>query len=127
MILTVGLKVPSDSAAGRITDTATATGVLGNCKGNASANAASLVGLASMDAAALNGAGFGATATTTAQAAQVAPANQAPVFGPTPVGGVQTGGGATSDGDNRTIPIGIAAGCIGLLGLGATRLRRRIG
>ncbi len=38
MVLNVGLKVPAGSAAGKITDTATATAILGNCKGNASAN-----------------------------------------------------------------------------------------
>ena len=72
IVLTVGLKVPADSAAGKITDTATATAVLGNCKGNASANAASLTGLAKLDAAALTGSDpFRVPGTTVATAAVV--------------------------------------------------------
>src|SRR5207248_3429083 len=89
IVLSAGLKVPSDSAAGKITDTATATAVLGNCKANDPANAASLTGLAKVDAAALTGSdAFRGTATTLTDAAPVvSPATQ----GATPVGGVQTG------------------------------------
>ena len=125
IVLTVGLKVPSDSAAGKITDTATATAVLGNCKGNASANAASLTGLAKADAAALSGSGaFSGTAITLTNAAPVvSPASQ----GATPVGGVQTGAGGTSHRSNRVLPIGTALGSAALVGSLTARRRRRNG
>lgn len=127
IVLTVGLKVPSDSAAGKITDTATATAVLGNCKGNDSANAASLTGLAKVEAAALTGSdAFSGHATTVADAAPLAvsPATQ----GATPVGGVQTGAGGTSHhSSSRTVPIGTAVGSVALVGSLAARRRRRIG
>jgi len=124
IVLTVGLKVPSTSAAGKITDTATATAVLGNCKGNASANAATLTGLAKADAAALNGSdAFSGTATTVAGAALVAPAPP----GPTPVGGVQTGAGGMSHRSSRTAPIGTALGSLALFGSLIARRRRRNG
>ena len=122
-VLTVGLKVPVDSAAGKITDTATATAVLGNCKGNDSANAASLMGLATVEAAALTGsAGFSGNATTLADAAPVvSPA------GATPVGGVQTGAGGTSPRSNRTLPIGTALGSAAFVGSLTAWRRRRNG
>ena len=120
-VLTVGLKVPADSAAGKISDTATATAVLGNCKGNDSANAASLTGLATLEAAALTGsAAFSGTATTVANAAPVV----SPAAGATPVGGVQTGGGGTSPRSNRALPIGTALGSAALVG-SLTAWRRR--
>lgn len=124
IVLTVGLKVPKDSAAGKITDTATATAVLGDCKGNASANAASLTGLATVEAAALTGSdAFNGTAITVADAAPVVqPATQ----GPTPVGGVQTGSGGTSH-RSRALPIGTALGSIALVGSLTAWRRRRIG
>ena len=121
IVLTVGLKVPSDSAAGKITDTATATAVLGNCKGNASADAASLTGLAKVDAAALTGSdAFSGHATTLTDAAVVSPATQ----GATPVGGVQTGAGGTSHRSNRVVPIGSALGSVALAGSVIARRRR---
>ena len=123
IVLTVGLKVPADSAAGKITDTATATAVLGNCKGNASANAGSLTGLASVDAAALTGSdAFNGQATTVAGAAEVvSPAGQ----GATPVGGVQTGAGGPDPAESRALPIAAALGSLALVGsLTARRLRR---
>jgi hypothetical protein len=124
IVLTVGLKVPSPSAAGKITDTATATAVLGNCKGNASANAASLTGLAKADAAALTGSGaFSGTATTLTDAA----AAVAPGSGATPIGGVQTGAGGTSHPSNRALPIGTALGSAALVGSLTARRRRRDG
>jgi len=127
IVLTVALKVPSDSAAGKITDTATATAVLGNCKGNDSANAASLTGLAKVDAAALTGSdAFSGHATTVADAAPLAvsPATQ----GATPVGGVQTGAGGTSHrGSSPAVPIGTAVGSVALVGSLAARRRRRNG
>ncbi|MDQ1496897.1 MAG: hypothetical protein QOD57_5569 [Actinomycetota bacterium] len=125
IVLTVGLKVPSNSAAGKITDTATATAVLGNCKGNASANAASLTGLAKVEAAALTGSdAFSGTATTLADAAPVvSPAGQ----GATPVGGVQTGAGGMSHRSTRGVPIAAALGSFGLVGSLAARRRRRNG
>jgi len=127
IVLSAGLKVPSDSAAGKITDTATATAVLGNCKGNDSANAASLTGLAKVEAAALTGSdAFSGTATTLADAAPLAvsPATQ----GATPVGGVQTGAGGTSHrGSSPTVPIGAAVGSVALAGSLAARRRRRNG
>ena len=125
IVLTVGMKVPSNSAAGKITDTATATAVLGNCKGNASANAASLTGLAKADAAALSGSGaFSGTAITLTNAAPVvSPASQ----GATPVGGVQTGAGGTSHRSNRVLPIGTALGSAALVGSLTARRRRRNG
>jgi hypothetical protein len=123
IVLTVGLKVPANSAAGKITDTATATAVLGNCKGNASADAASLTGLAKVDAAALTGSdAFSGTATTVASAAVVSPAT-----GATPVGGVQTGAGGTSHRDNRMVPAGTALGSAALVGALGARRRRRNG
>lgn len=132
IVLTIGLKVPAGSAAGKITDTATATGVLGNCKGNASANSDSLSGLASMDAAALTGnAAFSGVATTVAGLAAVAPAGAAPAFGPTPRGGVATGAGGT-DQSNSLLPVAAVAasaallGSVALLGLAGAQ-RRRIG
>ena len=80
-VLNVGLKVPAGSAAGKITDTATATAILGNCRGNASANKDTLSGLASLNSAALSGSGVAFSGTTTvAAAAAAAPATQ----GPTP-------------------------------------------
>jgi hypothetical protein len=123
IVLTVGLKVPADSAAGKITDTATATAVLGNCKGNASADAASLTGLAKVDAAALTGSGaFSGTATTLTDAAPVvSPATQ----GATPVGGVQTGAGGMSRRSSGALPIGTALGSVALVGSLAARRRRR--
>jgi hypothetical protein len=124
IVLTVGLKVPASSAAGKITDTATATAVLGNCKGNASANAASLTGLARVDAAALTGnAAFNGNATTLAEAAVVQPATQ----GQTPIGGVQTGAGGTSPQSNRALPVATAFGSIALVTSLTARRRRRIG
>lgn len=132
IVLTIGLKVPAGSAAGKITDTATATGVLDNCKGNASANADSLSGLASMDAAALTGnADFSGVATTIAGLAVVAPAPAAPAFGPTPRGGVATGAGGT-DQSNSLLPVAAVAasaallGSVALLSLAGAQ-RRRIG
>jgi hypothetical protein len=127
-VLTIGLDVPSGSAAGKITDTATATGVLGNCKGNASANAASLTGLATMEAAALTGnAAFSGVATTVAGLALTAPATPAaPAMGPTPRGGVATGAGGTTDRGDSLLPIGAALGSAALLGLVSAQRRRRI-
>jgi len=123
IVLTVGLKVPADSAAGKITDTATATAVLGDCKGNDSANAASLTGLATVEAAALTGsAGFAGNATTLADAAPVVGG-----AGATPVGGVQTGFGGTSHSKSHVLPIGTALGSIALLGSLTAWRRRRIG
>ena len=127
IVLTVGMKVPKDSAAGKITDTATATAVLGNCKGNASANAASLTGLASVEAAALTGSDvFSGHATTVADAAPEVQAGTQ-TQGPTPVGGVQTGAGGTSPISNELLPIGTALGCVALLGSLAAWRRRRNG
>lgn len=125
IVLTVGMKVPKDSAAGKITDTATATAVLGNCKGNASADATTLTGLARVDAAALTGSrAFEGTATTIADAAPVVlPATQ----GPTPVGGVQTGAGASSPRSSRVLPIGTALGSIALVASLTAWRRRRNG
>ncbi len=125
IVLTVGLKVPKDSAAGKITDTATATAVLGDCKGNASANAASLTGLATLEAAALSGSdAFSGAATTVADAAPVvSPA----AGGATPVGGVQTGSGGTSHRSNRALPIGTALGSAALVGSLTAWRRRRNG
>jgi hypothetical protein len=125
IVLTVGLKVPVDSAAGKITDVATATAVLGNCKGNDSANAASLTGLASVEAAALTGRdAFSGTATTVADAAPVVePATQ----GATPIGGVQTGAGGTSPRSHRALPIGTALGSAALVGSLTAWRRRRNG
>jgi hypothetical protein len=124
IVLTVGLKVPAGSAAGKISDTATATAVLGNCKGNASANADSLTGLASVNSAALSGSGsaFSGTATTVAGPATVSPAT-----GGTPVGGVQTGFGGMSHSNNRMGPIGTALGSIVLVSSLAAWRRRRNG
>jgi hypothetical protein len=123
-VLTVGLKVPVDSAGGKISDTATATAVLGNCKGNDSANAASLTGLAAAEAAALTGsAAFSGAATTLANAAPVV----LPATGATPVGGVQTGFGGTSQSNNRILPIGTALGSIALVGSLTAWRRRRNG
>ncbi len=127
IVLTLALKVPSGSAAGKITDTATATAVLGNCKGNDSANAASLTGLAKVEAAALTGSdAFSGHATTVTDAAPLAvsPATQ----GATPIGGVQTGAGGTSHrSSSRTVPIGTAVGSLALVGSLAARRRRRNG
>jgi hypothetical protein len=123
IVLTVGLKVPSDSAAGRVTDTATATAVLGNCKGNASANAASLTGLATLETAALTGSAFSGTATTV-EAVRVLPAT---ATGPTPVGGVQTGAGGTSHRGSHLLPLGAGLASVALVGFVTSRRRRRIG
>jgi hypothetical protein len=124
IVLNVGLKVPAGSAAGKITDTATATAVLGNCTGNASATKASLAGLAKLDTAALSGSGvaFSGSTTTVAGAAVVAPAT-----GATPVGGVQTGFGGTSHSTNRVVPIATALGSIALVGSLTAWRRRRNG
>jgi len=125
IVLNIGLKVPKDSAAGKITDTATATAVLGDCKGNASANAASLTGLATLEAAALTGNDvFSGAATTIADAAPVVSPS---ATGPTPVGGVQTGSGGTSHRSNRALPIAAALGSIALVGSLTAWRRRRIG
>lgn len=118
-VLTVTMSVPADSAAGKITDVATATAVLGNCKGNASANATSLTGLAKLEAAAVTGNASLVVPGTTVLAGQVVPST-----GPTPVGGVQTGAGGTSHGSNRMLPIGMALGSLALVGSLAA-LRRR--
>lgn len=123
-VLNVGLRVLPGSAAGIITDTATATAILGNCRGNASANAGSLSGLASLNSAALSGSGVAFSGTTTvAAAALVAPAGQ----GPTPIGGVQTGAGGTSPISNRMLPIGTALGSLALVASLNARRRRRNG
>jgi hypothetical protein len=45
---------------------------------------------------------------------------------PAPVGGVQTGGGGTSQRSNDLLPLMAGLGCAGLAGIAATRLRRRI-
>ena len=127
IVLTVGLKVPADSAAGKITDTATATAVLANCKGNASADSASLTGLAKMEAAALTGSDvFSGKATTVADAAPEVQADTQ-AQGPTPVGGVQTGAGGTSPISHRMLPIGTALGSIALVSSLTARRRRRNG
>lgn len=123
IVLNVGLKVPAGSAAGKITDIATATAVLGNCSGNASASKAALAGLAMMDTAAITGgAAFDGTATTVAGAAVVSPAT-----GATPVGGVQTGAGGASPRSNRALPIGTALGSAALVGSLTAWRRRRNG
>jgi hypothetical protein len=106
-----------------ITDTATATTVLGNCKGNASANAASLTGLATLETAALTGRVFSSTATT-AEAARVLPAT---ATGPAPIGGVQTGAGGTSHRSRQLLPLGAGLGSVALAGFVTRRRRRRIG
>ena len=129
IVLSVGLTVPSDSAAGKITDTATATAVLGNCKGNASANATDLTGLASVNAAALTGTdAFSGHATTVADAAPIPNSDTlAATQGATPVGGVQTGAGGMSHRSNGAVPIGAALGSLALVGSLAARRRRRNG
>jgi hypothetical protein len=119
-VLTVTMDVPADSAAGKITDVATATAVLGNCKGNASADAASLTGLAKLEAAAVTGSANLVVPGTTVLAGQAVPSN-----GPTPVGGVQTGAGGTSQGSNRLLPIGMALGSIALVGSLVAQRRRQ--
>ncbi len=121
-VLTVTMEVPADSASGQITDTATATAVLGNCKGNASANATSLTGLAKFDAAALSGSATLAIPGTSVLAAALAPA-----AGPTPIGGVQTGAGGTSPISNRMLPLGAALGSLALVASLTARRRRRNG
>jgi hypothetical protein len=118
-VLTVTMDVPADSAAGKITDVATATAVLGNCRGNASADATSLTGLAKLDAAAVTGSANLVVPGTTVLAGQALPAT-----GPTPIGGVQTGAGGTSQGSGRLLPIGMALGSLALVGSLAA-LRRR--
>jgi hypothetical protein len=119
-VLTVTMDVPADSAAGKITDVATATAVLGNCKGNASANATSLTGLAKLEAAAVTGTASLVVPGTTVLAGQVVAAP-----GPTPIGGVQTGAGGTSQGSNRLLPIGMALGSIALVGSLVAQRRRQ--
>jgi hypothetical protein len=119
-VLTVTMDVPADSAAGKITDVATATAVLGNCKGNASANATSLTGLAKLDAAAVTGSASLVVPGTTVLAGQVVAAP-----GPTPIGGVQTGAGGTSQGSGRLLPIGMALGSIALVGSLVAQRRRQ--
>jgi len=126
IVLNVGLKVPAGSAAGMITDTATATAVLGNCRGNASANADSLTGLASLNAAALSGSGVAFSGTTTTVAG-VAEVQAAQGQGPTPVGGVQTGAGGTSPISNEVLPIGTALGSVALVASLTAWRRRRNG
>jgi hypothetical protein len=120
-VLTVTMDVPADSAAGKITDVATATAVLGNCKGNASANATSLTGLAKLDAAAVTGSASLVVPGTTVLAGQVVAAP-----GPTPIGGVQTGAGGTSEGSGRLLPIGMALGSLALVGSLAALRRRQL-
>jgi hypothetical protein len=119
-VLTVTMDVPADSAAGKITDVATATAVLGNCKGNASANATSLTGLAKLDAAAITGNASLVVPGTTVLAGQVVAAP-----GPTPIGGVQTGAGGTSGGSGRLLPIGMALGSIALVASLVAQRRRQ--
>ena len=121
-VLTVTMQVPEDSASGQITDTATATAVLGNCKGNASANATSLTGLAKLDATALSGAATLAIPGTSVLAAALPPA-----AGPTPIGGVQTGAGGSSPISSRMLPIGTALGSLALVASLTARRRRRNG
>ena len=121
-VLTVTMDVPADSAAGKITDVATATAVLGNCKGNASANATSLTGLAKLDAAAITGNASLVVPGTTVLAGQVVAAP-----GPTPIGGVQTGaGGTSSQGSGRLLPIGMALGSIALVASLVAQRRRQL-
>jgi hypothetical protein len=115
-VLTVTMDVPADSAAGQITDVATATAVLGNCTGNASANATSLTGLAKLNSAALSGSANLVVPGTTVLAGQA--------VGPTPIGGVQTGAGGTSQGSGRMLPIGMALGSIALVGTLVARRRQ---
>ena len=121
-VLTVTMVVPEDSATGTITDTATATAVLGNCQGNASANATSLTGLAKLDAAALSG-----NATLVVPGTTVLAKALVPAAGPTPIGGVQTGAGGTSPISNRMLPIGTALGSLALVSAITARRRRRNG
>jgi hypothetical protein len=121
IVLTVGLKVPAGSAAGKITDVATATAVLGNCKGNESATAASLTGLAALDSAALTGSDAFSGSATTVAGASVLPGTA----GPTPIGGVQTGAGGTSSDTNRLLPLSAALGLAGLVGLTNAAIWRR--
>jgi len=123
IVLTVKLKVPYDSAAGMITDTATATAVLGNCKGNASATSSSLTGLAKFDAAALSGAGTfrGPETVLAAGTLGAGTGTVTPEAGATPVGGVQTGAGGMSRG-LALLPLGLG---LGLIGLGIKTARRR--
>jgi hypothetical protein len=45
---------------------------------------------------------------------------------PAPVGGVQTGGGGTSESSNHLLPLGAALGLVGLVGVVTMQLRRRI-
>jgi hypothetical protein len=120
-VLTVTMNVPKESAAGTITDVATATAVLGNCKGNASANAASLTGLAKLDAAAVSGNATLAVPGTSVLAKVVNTSGT----GATPVGGVQTGAGGTSHRSNRVLPIGTALSSAALVGALSARRRRR--
>jgi len=121
IVLTVGLKVPYDSAAGKITDTATATAVLGNCKGNASANSDSLAGLAKFDAAALTGSAVFSSEATAGGSALGAGEGALAGAGPEPVGGVGTGAGGSSQGNS--LLIGTALGCVALAGYLARRRR----
>ena len=122
-VLTVTMDVPAESAAGQITDVATATAVLGNCKGNDSANATSLTGLAKLNAAALSGSATLAIPGTTVLG-QALPATGP---GPTPIGGVQTGAGGTSPISSRMLPIGTALGSVALIASLSAWRRRRSG
>ena len=129
IVLTIGLKVPAGSAAGKINDTATATGALANCKGNESANSTSLTGLATLEASALSGtANLGSSTTSPGGTAVVLPAVATPnPIGPTPRGGVATGAGGMSQDPDRMLPIGAALGSIMLVGFMTNRRRRWIG
>jgi hypothetical protein len=122
-VLTVTMEVPENSASGQITDTATATAVLGNCKGNASADATSLTGLAKLDATALSGNATLAIPGTSVLAKALVPAPQ----GPTPIGGVQTGAGGTSPISSRMLPIGTALASVALVASLTAWRRRRNG
>ena len=134
IVLTIGLTVPKESAAGMIRDTATATGALGNCKGNASTKGAALAGLAKLEAAAMSGrAVFSGPNATRANPAPAADPNAGVLgdtlgAGPTPIGGVQTGAGGMSQRTNSLLPIGAGLGSLALLaGLMTSWRRRRIG
>jgi hypothetical protein len=119
-VLTVTIDVPKESAAGTITDVATATAVLGNCKGNASADTTSLTGLAKLNSTALSGSANLAVPGTTVLGGQA-------VAGPTPIGGVQTGAGGSSHGSDRQLPIAAALGTLALAGALTAQRRRRNG
>lgn len=123
IVLTIQLKVLSGSAAGIITDTATASGALGNCKGNASANSASLSGLAKLESAALGGSTVFTGPNALASDLEVLGEG----VGATPVGGVATGAGGTSRDANSLLAIVTGLGCVGLAGFFVARRRRPIG